>query len=186
MKAQFNIDNLIKHGKISNELELEKALIVERKLRVQAKKDPSLNTRRSQLRDLIEAYESKNWSEDSEISEAKIKDSDLAETIAENERIFLARRKELIKTELKKFGLSQQEFGQLLGHNSKSYTSELMNGISPFTMKDLVIINRLFKISLADLIPTFISHEDRLEIKSSIKKLRKPNLRLSKDDFTLI
>jgi len=63
--------------------------------------------------------------------------------------------------------------------------SELMNGINPFTLRDLIIINRLLKIDLTDLVPTFLPQTDRIKIKSSIEKLENPKLKLSQDDFAL-
>ena len=81
--------------------------------------------------------------------------------------------------------LNQQDFGLILGHRSKSYISELMNGINSFSLKDLIIINRLLKIDLTDLVPTFIPHTEQVKIRASIEKLENPKLKLSKDDFVL-
>ena len=60
-----------------------------------------------------------------------------------------------------------------------------MNGISPFSLKDLVVINRLLKIDLTDLIPTFLPQTERKKIKTSIQKLDNPKIKLSKNDLTL-
>src|SRR5688572_27964504 len=138
MKTQFDIDKVIELGKIQNELEFERALIADRKLKQLAKEDSKLQIVRKQLRDLIEEYENSNWSDSSKISEDKIRESDIAELIAEKERLFLQRRKDLIKTKLKEYDLTQQKLGLLLGHKSKTYISELMSGISPFSLKDLI------------------------------------------------
>jgi hypothetical protein len=70
------------HGEILNELDLERAMIAERKLRVLAKENPKFKSARKKLRDLIEQYESKNWSADSNITDKKIQESDVAELIA--------------------------------------------------------------------------------------------------------
>ena len=78
------------------------------------------------------------------------------------------------------FTLNQQELGLILGHSSKSYMSELMNGICPFSMRDLVIIHRILEIELKDLVLTIIPHQDRIQIKSSLFKLRNTKVRLSK------
>ena len=64
--------------------------------------------------------------------------------------------------------------------------SELMNGISPFTLNDLIIINRLFKIDLTDLIPTTLPQRQRIKIKKSIQKIGSEKIKLSKDDFDLV
>jgi hypothetical protein len=60
-----------------------------------------------------------------------------------------------------------------------------MNGVSPFTLNDLIVINRLLKIDLTDLIPTTLSHSQRVAIKRSIDKIGSKKLKLSKDDFDL-
>jgi len=62
MKTQFDILELIPLGEIKNELDFEKALIADRKLRVLSKENPKFKTIRKKLRDLIEVYENKNWS----------------------------------------------------------------------------------------------------------------------------
>ena len=186
METQFDIEKIIELGKILNELDFERALIADRKLRVLAKENSKLKSVRKKLRDLIQDYESNNWSGKSKIGEKRLRESDSAEIIAEKERLFIERRKELIKSKLKRLNLNQEELGVLLGHKSKSYISELMNGVSPFSLKDLVIINRLLKIDLTDLLPIFLPHTELIKIKSFIEKLDNPKLQLSKDDFTLV
>ena len=61
--------------------------------------------------------------------------------------------------------------------------SELMNGIKPFTLKDLVIINRLLKIDINELVPIFLSREDQIKIKSAVLELNKPQIKLEKEDL---
>ena len=186
MKTQFDISELIKVGKIQNELDFERVLIADRKLRVLSKKEPKYKTVRKELRTLIEQYENQNWSAKSEISDKKIKESNVAEFIAEKERLFIKRRKSLLRKKIKNLNLTQQDFGKILGHTSKSYISELMNGISPFSLKDLIVINRLLKIDLTDLIPTFLSQSESLKIRATIKKLDNPKLKLSEDDLAIV
>lgn len=173
---------IISKGFISDELELEKALIIDRKLRLLSKDNAELKEVRTQLRQIIKEYEKVNWSPDSEISDEKIKESDTAEYLAEQERLFVLKRKEIIKERLSSFNLNQQDLGSLLGHN-KTYMSELMNGINPFTLKDLIIIHRLFKIKLEHLIPTTIPQKERGRIKLSIQKINKPKLKFDKKDL---
>jgi len=185
MKTQLDISELIENGEILNELDFERALIADRKLRVLAKENPKFKSDRKKLRDLIEQYENKNWSSESDISNKKLRESDLAEMIAEKERLFIQRRKELIRKKLKSLNLTQQDFGKILGHQSKSYMSELINGISPFSLKDLIVINRLIKIDLSDLVPTFLPQSDRLKIRTTIKKLDNPKLKLSEEDLAI-
>jgi len=182
-KTQFDISELIENGKIQNELEFERALIADRKLRVLSKENPKLKSVRKKLRDLIEQYENQNWNADSNISDKKLRESDIAELIAEKERLFIKRRKELIRNKLKSLNLTQQDFGKILGHQSKSYISELINGISAFSLKDLIVINRLLKIDLSDLVPTFLPQSDRVKINAAIKKLDNPKLKLCKEDL---
>ncbi|SRR5690554_3175828 len=185
MKTQLDITKLLEIGKIQNELDLERALIADRKLRVLSKENPKYKAIRKKLRDLIEDYENKNWSSNSIITETKIQESDSAEVIAEKERLFIHNRKELIRKKLKHLNLTQQSLGTVLGHSSKSYMSELMNGVSPFSLKDLIVINRLLNIDLAYLVPTFLNQSDLEKITASIKKLDNPKLKLLKDDFEL-
>lgn len=185
MKTQFDISQLIESGRIKNELDFERALIADRKLRVLSKNDSKFKSLRKKLRDLIEEYETQNWSSDSRISEKKLKESDVAELIAEKERLFIKRRKELIRKKIKNLNLTQQDLGKILGHNNKSYISELMNGVSPFSLKDLIVINRLLKIDLTDLVPTFLPQSDRAKIRTTIEKLDNPKLKLSKDDLAI-
>ncbi len=185
MKTQFDISELIENGKIQNELDFERALIADRKLRILSKENSKFKSVRKQLRDLIEQYEDKNWSAESNISDKKLRESDIAELIAEKERLFIQRRKELIRKKLKNLNLTQQDFGKILGHRSKSYMSELMNGVSPFSLKDLIVINRLLKINLSDLVPTFLPQSDRIKIRTTINKLGNPKLKLSKEDLAI-
>ncbi len=186
MKTQLDIDKIIKIGTITNELDFERALIADRKLRVLSKENSSLKSVRKELRNIIANYENKHWSNISSISEKKLKESDTAELVAEKERVFIENRKSIIKLKLKKHAINQQEFGIILGHNSKSYMSELMNGICPFSLTDLIVINRLLKIDLTDLIPTFLPQNQRLKVRKSIERLGKPNLKLSKKDFAFV
>jgi hypothetical protein len=63
--------------------------------------------------------------------------------------------------------------------------SELVNGIKSFTLKDLIIINRLLKININVLIPVFLSKEDQIKIKEVVVKLNKPKVRLTSDHLVL-
>jgi len=183
MKNQFDINKLIKVGKIQSELELERASLAERKLKLDSKKNPKLLLKRQALRELIYTYEKENWSNRKNISVKQIEESDKAEKLVFSEIAFFENRKKLITNKLKKLGLNQQEFGKILGHNSKSYTSELMNGIVPFSLKDLIIISKLLKIDLIKLIPTQIPEADKSKIEANIKKIDKPKLKLNKEEF---
>jgi transcriptional regulator with XRE-family HTH domain len=179
----FDIDDLLKRGRIESELELEKSLQADRQLRLLVKENPSLKKKRLNLRELISSYEAENWSLSSKISKSQIEESDEAELLAEAERSFNQKRKQLIKSKLKKLNLTQQEFGQILGHSSKSYISELMNGVSPFSLKDLIVISKLLKIDLNELVFTEISFVERRKIERIIKKLDNSKLKLDTKEF---
>ena len=90
------------------------------------------------------------------------------------------------KKRLKDYGLKQQDLMVLLGHRSKTHMAELMNGICPFTLNDLVIINRLFKIELSDLVPTTIPQNQRVRIRKSIQEIGSPKIKLTTQDFDII
>jgi len=66
---------------------------------------------------------------------------------------------------MKSYDMTQTDLGVLLGHK-KSYISELINGVSQFSMKDLVIIHRVLHIELSKLIPTYLQNETIEQIKN--------------------
>lgn len=177
MSAEADLKTILKAGIIANELELERALVLDNQLRLMMKEQPQLAESRKALRALIHAYEETNWSKDSVVDEAKMEESDLAEFIAKQERLFVEHRKAAIKAKLTELKLTQQDLGILLGHG-KSYMSELMNGVSAFHQRDLIIIHRLLHIPLEELISTTLSHRDILRLKRSISNLNKPQLKL--------
>ncbi len=183
MKTHLDIEKLIESGSINNELDLERAMIADRKLRLLSKESEHFKNLRKNLRTLIAAYENKVWNNLNEITNEKIAESDNAEIIAEKERIFLKTRKQIIREKLNTLDLTQENLGQILGHKSKTHMSELMNGIKPFTLRDLVIINRLLSIDIKDLVPVFLSGQDQVKVKSAIVKLNKPLLKLRKGDL---
>jgi len=54
--------------------------------------------------------------------------------------------------------------------------SELINGLRPLSKEDIIILNRLFKLKLEDLIPTFINQEKVSHINDTLKALNKGEL----------
>ena len=184
MKTQSYL-KIIQQGFISSELELEKALMYDNMLRLMVKENPELTANRNQLRTIIKDYEKQHWSSESFISEKQIAESDAAEIMVAREQLFLNKRKEIIKTKLVEFGMNQQDLGTILGH-SKSYISELMNGISPFNLKDLIIIHNLFEIKLENLIPTTIPQKESQRIKFSLTKLNRSKVKLEKIKLELV
>lgn len=185
MKTHFDIEGVIKKGRITNELDYERALIADRKLRLLAKKDPHFKTLRSKLRNIIEKYERAEWSDVDKIDDRKLIESEKTERIAEQERLFIENRKQAIRKKLKELDLTQENLADILGHKSKTHMSELMNGIKPFTLRDLIVINRLFDIEIDLLVPRFLSTKDQVMIKEALDKLDKPAVKLSCDDLVL-
>jgi plasmid maintenance system antidote protein VapI len=179
MKDIIDIKEIENIKKLENEYDLEKASLLERKLRLLINENPDLKPLRKKLRDLIKNYEDREWSDFDKISDSQLEESDKAEEILNNEQKFINKRKDSIRKKLKEYDMTQQDLGLILGH-PKSYMSELINGVSHFTLKDLVIIHRLLGIKLNILIPTFLQSETREKVKESIKKLNKPKLGLRK------
>lgn len=182
MKAEIDLRDILKKGQLADELDLERAMILDRKLRLLVKEHPVLAEDRKKLRMIIKLYEKTHWGASSKITDLQIKESDDAEYIAEQERKFLETRKEEIKKSLSKYNLTQQDLGTVLGHG-KSYMSELMNGISPFSSRNLIILHRLFHIELKYLIPTIISQKDKGKLRASLISLNNPKLKLDKRDL---
>lgn len=183
MKTDFDIDKIIEKGAITNELDYDRALIADRRLRLLAKENIHFKKLRSKLRDIIEEYENREWNDVENIDENKIEESGKSEQVAELERLFIENRKQKIRTKIKELDLTQENLGLILGHRSKTHMSELMNGIKPFTLKDLIIINRLLKIEINFLIPKFLSQEDQTRVKQAVIKLDKPKIKLSSNDL---
>ena len=175
-----DVENIIK---LENEYDLQKASLLERKLRLLINENPDLKPLRNRLRDLIKSYEDKEWSNFNNIPDLKFIESDKAEEIINSEQRFIKKRKEAIRKKLKEFDMTQQDLGVILEH-PKSYMSELMNGVSQFTLKDLVIIHRVLGINLNILIPTYLQSETRDKVKKSITKLNKPKLGLRETELT--
>lgn len=182
MKDFINIKEIEKIERLENEYDLEKASLLERKLRLMTNENPDLKPMRKKLRDLIKEYEDRKWSDLDGITDSQIIESDKAEEIVNYEQIFINKRKEAIRKKLNEYDMTQQDLGLLLGH-PKSYMSELINGVSQFTLKDLVIINRVFGINLNVLVPTFLQSETRDKVRESINKLNKPKLGLRKAEL---
>jgi plasmid maintenance system antidote protein VapI len=181
---KFSIQNIQKIDSLTSELEFEKASSLFLQLRVLEKEDESYRPIRIHLRELIEDYEKNNWANEDNITDSQIKASDLAEALVQAENEFYYKRKELIKSKLKEAGLNQNDLAKILGHR-KGYMSELINGLRPFSKEDLVVINRLFKIKLEDLIPTFIKQERASHIKRTLETLSNNKIRLTKIDFDI-
>ena len=181
---KFSIQNIQRLNSLESELDYEKASSLFLKLRVFEKEDESYKPIRKHLRNLIKDYEEKNWADEDSVSDNQIKDNDLAEVLVQAENDFYQKRKKLIKTKLKEAGLTQNDLAKILGHR-KGYMSELINGLRPFSKEDLIVINRLFKIKLEDLILTFIKQDKATHIKRTLESMTHSKIRLTKKDFDL-
>jgi hypothetical protein len=113
---------------------LEKASLYERKLRLMIDENPDLKPLRKKLRDLIKDYEDKEWSDFEKITESQVAESDKVGQMVKVEENFIHNRKHVIRKKLKAFDMTQQDLGLILGH-PKSFMSELMNGISQFSLR---------------------------------------------------
>jgi plasmid maintenance system antidote protein VapI len=182
MKDILDIKEIENIHKLESEYDLQKASILERKLRLMMTENPDLKPLREKLRNLIKSYEDKEWSDISTISDLKFVEYSNAEELIRLEQVFIKKRKEAIRKKLKSFDMTQQDLGLILDH-PKSYMSELMNGVSQFTLKDLVIIHRVLGINLNILIPTYLQSETNIKVNNSIKKLNKPKLGIRKTEL---
>lgn len=184
MKDLIDIREIENIQQLDNEYDLQKALLLDRKLRILVKENADLKPIHDKLFQLIQDYEERSWSDSDNITEKQFDDAETAEQLVEIEQKFIVQRKEAIRKKLKNYDMNQTDLAILLGHK-KSYTSELINGVTQFSMKDLVIIHRVLRIDLAKLIPTYLQNETRERVKESISQLNKPKLRLRKKDLIL-
>jgi transcriptional regulator with XRE-family HTH domain len=183
VNIQADLDAILKNGKIVSEIDHERAMMYHRQLRLMVKEHPELAAKRTALRTLIKAYDEQNWVNE-DVSNELIIESDAAEALIENERLFFTRRKELIKQKLKELSLTQKELGTILGHSSKSYMSELMNGVCAFSMHDLILIRALLKIGFDDLIPTAPLALEKEKVVAAVHKI-KPDLKVNEETLEL-
>ncbi|MES2875011.1 MAG: helix-turn-helix transcriptional regulator [Bacteroidota bacterium] len=182
MDLQISLRKILKKGSLGNELEFQRASIIDRQLRLLVKTHPELSEDRKALRAILKDFEDRHWM-NSEITDLKVDESDLASQIAEHEYHFNMHRKQLIRTRLKERGLTQKDLGLILGHTSETYMSELINGMSPFTLNDLVLIHRLLNIDLAHLIPTTLNTQIIRRILKTVASLNKPKFQIVKRDL---
>ncbi|MBX2843579.1 MAG: helix-turn-helix domain-containing protein [Flammeovirgaceae bacterium] len=178
------IHNIHKLEELNSELEFERASALYLKLRKMEKENEKYISIRKHLKKLISSFEKTHWEDDAQITDERIRESDLAESIVQAENEFYQKRKVLIKAKLKAANINQTDLAKILGH-SKGYMSELINGLRPFSKEDAVVINRLFKIKLEDLIPTFIKPDRAIHIKKTLDALSKSKIHLTEKDFDL-
>lgn len=169
MDLQVSLKRILKEGNLTSELEFERASVIDRKLRLLIKEYPELQEDRKQLRALLKSYEDKNWIA-KETTDQQVEESELAIKIAEEELVFIENRTNRIKLRLKEVGLTQKDLGFILGHTSATYMSELINGINPFTLNDLIVIHSILNIELENLIQTRIPKQVQVRISSLLSK----------------
>lgn len=185
MQTHFNIESLVKKGYIKCELDYEKALLADRQLKLLVKESPHFKTLRYKLRDIIDKYESCKWCDVDKIDDNKQIENDKTEHIAEQERLFIENRKQAIEKKIKEYDLTLENLASILGRKSKTHMSELMDGIKSFTVRDLIIINRLFNIEMDVLLPRFLSKQDQEEVKEAVKKLDNPKVKILFNELVL-
>src|SRR5690606_37392071 len=111
MKDIIDIREIEKIERLENEYDLEKASLLERKLRLMIDENPGLKPLRKKLRDLIKEYEDREWSDFDKIKDSLIKESDEAEDIVNYEQKFVNKRKDAIRKKLKEYDMTQQDLG---------------------------------------------------------------------------
>jgi hypothetical protein len=184
MDIQTSLKKILKKGHLDSELEFQRASVIDRKLRLLVRDHPELTQERKQLIDILIAYEDKHWS-NAKITDQQVEESELAVQIADYENKFYKQRKLLIKSKLKEKELSQKQLGMLLGHSSETYISELVSGINPFTISDLILIHRLLGIGMDQLIPTTLNIQTIVKVRTVIAKLNNPKIHLELPDLVL-
>jgi len=169
-----NIKRILDAGRIENELDHERIMLADRQLMHEEVVQPDLRTTRKAISDMIVEYEDRYWSDENQVTDAQMEESEAAEIQAEKEYAFLWQRRKLILAKLQELSLKQKDLALLLNH-SKSYTSELLNGIRPFSTNDLKLIHLLFQIPLTDLIITIPSQETLSRLETAIDKISSVN-----------
>lgn len=182
MDLQLSLKKILKKGSLNSELEFQRASVIDRQLRLLVKDYPELVDDRKQLRSILKAYEDQHWT-DSKLTDKQIEESDLAAQIAGKENTFNLIRKQVIKSRLREKGLAQKQLGTILGHTSETYISELINGINPFTLNDLILIHKLLDIGMEQLVPTTLSTQIIVKVRNAVSRLNNPKLKLDMQDL---
>jgi len=158
---------------INSELEYERALLKLRKLRVLSQSDNSLKSPLKDLQEAIIGYEKEHWQDP---TESTFIENEHALAIVEDEQSFLSKRKQTLGAALKEKGLNQQDLGKVLGHKSKTHMSELVNGIRPFRLEDILLISQLLEINAELLLPKQASLEKRKKAYQVLEKMNRTDL----------
>ena len=86
MKDLVNVRDIKNIQKLDNEYDFQKALLLDRKLRLMVEEDSSLIPVQVKLFDLIQAYEAENWTNSELITDEQIGETENAELLVEIER----------------------------------------------------------------------------------------------------
>ncbi|MBL0913756.1 MAG: helix-turn-helix domain-containing protein [Bacteroidia bacterium] len=179
---KFAIDNVLKIKALGSESELAQAQHLYLKLRPAAADSPSLKPVRKHLAQLIKAYEEIHWARVEEVSAAQVKQAEYVEKQVLGREKFISRRRDLIRNALKRFGLKQNDLADLLGHR-KSYTSELVNGVRPFSQEDVILLHLLLGLRLEDLILPLVKESALTRLRTTLARLNRPGLQLREAFF---
>ena len=171
MIEPFDLEKLLKKGVITSELEYERAMEAFKISKNLGAEEPKFLVSREKLFDILENYEKQHWSHVDLVTDLQVIESDSAEEFVAKERAFFQKRKKKIKLRLKALNLTQGDLTAVLGHKSKTYISELINGLSPFTLKDLVILHHFLSINMKDLVPTFLNEKEMERINNVRAKI---------------
>lgn len=172
--TELDIRKILEADVIGSELEFQRAWMADRSLKLLIEDGSPLSEIRKSLRQLLRNYEKMHWSNNDAITEEQIEESDAAEKIASEELQFIVRRRALILDKLKELNLKQKDLAALLQH-SKSYTSELVNGVRAFSTNDLILIHKLLKIDLEHLLLTTLSAETQQKVNTVIEQIAAQN-----------
>ena len=88
MKDLVNIREIENIQQLDNEYDLQKALLLDRKLRLMAKEDATLKPIHDKLFRLIQEYEQKNWSDSENIPEEQFEEAETSEQLVKIENKF--------------------------------------------------------------------------------------------------
>jgi len=182
MDLQSSLKKILKNGLLNSELEFQRASVIDRQLRMLVKEHPELVDNRNRLRSILKTYEDQHWT-NIEVTDKQVEESDLAVQIAEKENSFNLNRKQLIKAKLGEKGLTQKQLGIILGHTSETYISELINGINPFTINDLILIHKILDIGMEQLVPTTLNTQSIVRVVNAVSKLNHPKFSLEIEDL---
>lgn len=81
----YDITPFLEKGELNNELDFHRAKIASRKLRLLSKECEEAKITRKSLKQLLYNYEQKHWANVGSVTDKQVKESEIAEQIAEKE-----------------------------------------------------------------------------------------------------